>query len=114
MKKFQFVHFRPFAAAALSQIAAIAFAAFTPTLGVLSRIIPLLAISVAFSVYILICDKEDRVIVLITAIGSVVLAFTSGTATVKRAERVYDKAIDDGDYKVSGVIDYVSYGDGEF
>ena len=114
MKKFQFVHFRPFAAAALSQIAAIAFAAFTPTLGVLSRIIPIFAIAVAFSVYILICDKEDRVIVLITAIVSVVLAFTSGTATVKRAERVYDKAIDDGDYKVSGVIDYVSYGDGEF
>lgn len=113
-KRRKILNFRPLVIIALSQIIAIIFARYTPGLGVWARIIPFLIIGFGFTLYFLIFRKSNKFLVGSTAIASLLLTFFGGFAIENSVNIIKIGACESGDYRVEGVINYVSYFDGRY
>lgn len=106
------VNARPLVTVALSQIAGIAFAAYTPSLGVWAAIIPLSAVTIAGGVATVFAkDLFKRIATALLAVICILFAYLGGASIQKS---VNSEKIASGEYEITGVVGYCSYSDGAY
>lgn len=114
MKKFKLFNIRTFVVIALSQIIGIYFASYFPSFGVWARIIPVIVLTAVFVPYIIFCPHEKRLVACVTAVIGLAMVFIGGTMVTDSAKKVELSAVSEGNYRVKGVVDYISYNDGKY